>query len=94
MAHDCCLAAGASTAPTLKPHPGASYRDRGPLRRGARGSGTNPPLLLAGEKRGKTRLGMAEKFGGWFKGNRLSCLQPAEAASSPRWRRPAALAEN
>lgn len=41
--------------------------------------------LLAGGKRGKTRLEMAEKFGGWFKGNRLSCLQPVEAASSPRW---------
>ena len=44
------------------------------------------PSFLREERGGKTRLGMAEKFRGGFKGSRLSCLQPAEAARGPRWR--------
>ena len=44
------------------------------------------PSPLREERGGNTRLGMAEKFRGWLKGRRLSCLQPAEAASGPRWR--------
>lgn len=81
----------ARAALTLKPHVwvGAHCGDGCVESPGVEREGPDATLLslLERGKRGKTRLGMAEKFGGWFKGNRLSCLQPAEAASGPRWRR-------
>lgn len=83
-----------STALTLKPRPAHMANVGDPLGEEPRVPSQPSLLLLAGGKKGNTGLGMAETFRGWCKGSRLSCLQPAEDASSPRWRKPAALAEN
>lgn len=77
----------ASTPPTVKPHPRVHCRNEGSFWRRAQGSRINLPPPPCRRKEGEHQAGMAEKFRGWFKGNRLHCLQPMKAASSPRWHR-------
>lgn len=66
MALECCLAARHSPTQTRNPTLGPTSGRGDPS--GAKHVVWNQSsaLLLAGGKWGKTRLGMAEKFGGWF----------------------------